>query len=244
MGALVKSYYAQKINVNPKDIYVVSVMPCTAKKYERLRPEMHTGGLRDIDAVLTTRELGAMLKEAGIDLAALPISGFDEPFGAGSGAGAIFGNTGGVMEAALRTVYEVVTGKPAARLEFDDIRGLAGVKETSIALDGITLNAAVIHGLGNVRGILDDIAAGTSPYHFIEIMCCPGGCIGGGGQPISRDAGVNEKRIQGLYREDESLPLRKSHDNPAVWELYSNYLGEPNSEKSHRLLHTHYHSRR
>jgi NADP-reducing hydrogenase subunit HndD len=164
--------------------------------------------------------------------------------GAGSGAGAIFGNTGGVMEAALRTVYEVVTGKPLARLEFEDIRGLQGIKETSVTLNGLTLNAAVIHGLGNVRDILDDIASGISPYHFIEVMCCPGGCIGGGGQPISRDAQVNEKRIRGLYREDESLPLRKSHDNPAVWELYNNFLGEPLSEKSHRLLHTHYHSRR
>jgi iron-only hydrogenase group A len=243
-GTVIKTYYSEKMGIPAEDIFTVSIMPCTAKKYEAQRPEMHTGGIRDIDAVLTTRELGNMLKEAGINLETLPISGFDEPFGAGSGAGAIFGNTGGVMEAALRTVYEVVTGKPLARLEFEDIRGLQGIKETSVTLNGLTLNAAVIHGLGNVRDILDDIASGISPYHFIEVMCCPGGCIGGGGQPISRDAQVNEKRIRGLYREDESLPLRKSHDNPAVWELYNNFLGEPLSEKSHRLLHTHYHSRR
>ncbi len=243
-GAVIKTYYSKKSGIPADKIFTVSVMPCTAKKYESQRPEMYASGYRDVDAVLTTRELGVMLREAGVDLKVLPMSSFDEPFGLGSGAGTIFGNTGGVTEAALRTVYEVVTERKLEQLNFEDVRGLTGIKEASVSLNGLEFKAAVVHGLANVKEILAVVAAGNSPYHFIEVMCCPGGCIGGGGQPVSEDPEVRQKRIAGLYREDESLPLRKSHDNPAVWELYKNFLGEPLGKKSHQLLHTHYHSKR
>jgi len=243
-GAVIKTYYADKMALDPEKIFTVSVMPCTAKKYESQRPEMASSGYRDVDAVLTTRELGTMLKEAGIDLAACPDGEFDEPFGPGTGAGAIFGNTGGVMEAALRTVYELVTGKPLDRLEFNEVRGLKGIKETRVKLCDMELSAAVIHGLSNVRPVLEEIREGRSPYQFIEVMCCPGGCIGGGGQPFSRDKDVRAKRMQGLYKEDESLPIRKSHENPAVRKLYEEFLIEPLGHKSHELLHTSYKSRR
>lgn len=243
-GALMKTYYSQKTGIPAERIFTVSIMPCTAKKYESQRPEMNASGYRDVDAVITTRELGVMLKEAGIDLTRLNLGEFDEPFGTGSGAGAIFGNTGGVMEAALRTVYELLTESKLETLAFEGVRGLSGVKEAEVVIPGMTLKAAVVHGLGNVKEILKQAEAGASPYQFIEVMCCPGGCIGGGGQPVSEDPMVREKRIAGLYREDESLPLRKSHDNPAVWALYREFLGAPLSKTSHRLLHTHYRPRR
>jgi iron-only hydrogenase group A len=242
-GALIKTYYAQKLGISADRIFTVSVMPCTAKKYESQRPEMYSSGYRDVDAVLTTRELGAMLKEAGIDLLSGAEYSFDEPFGPGSGAGAIFGNTGGVMEAALRTAYEILTGEELRDLEFHQVRNLPGIKEAGVNIGDMKLSVAVIHGLGNIREVLEDIEKGNSPYHFIEVMCCPGGCIGGGGQPFSDDPDVRQKRIAGLYREDVKLPVRKSHENPAVQQLYREFLGKPLGQKSHKLLHTRYSNR-
>ncbi|MGI6577295.1 MAG: NADH-dependent [FeFe] hydrogenase, group A6 [Eubacteriales bacterium] len=252
MGAVIKSYYADKIGVDPKNIYVVSIMPCTAKKTEIVRKEMQNGGLPNVDAVLTTRELGEMIREAGIDFVNLPDRDFDTPLGMSSGAADIFGVTGGVMEAALRTVYEIVTGQemPFEKLHVEPIVGLQGIKEATIKIEstlpeysdfeGVELRIAVSNGLKNARALVDQIAQDTSPYHFIEIMGCPGGCINGGGQPRSSDPDVREKRLKALYDEDESKVIRKSHENPAIQAIYREFLGTPNSEKSHQLLHTSY----
>ncbi len=247
LGALVKTYYADKIGVNPEDIVVVSVMPCTAKKFERARPEMVGGsGLPDVDIVLTTRELARMIKIAGIDLAQLPDSEYDSPLGLSTGAGVIFGATGGVMEAALRTAYEWVSGETLSNIELKEVRGLSGIKEAEVKLPGveITLRVAVAHGLSNARRLLDKIKEGEAEYHFIEIMACPGGCISGGGQPRPADVNefdaLREQRIKGVYQADRELPLRKSHENPAVRELYDTYLGEIGGERAHQLLHTNY----
>ena len=242
-GALTKSYYADITGIAPKDIYTVSIMPCTAKKYEAQRPEMVTNGVQEVDAVLTTRELARMIQSAGIDFVGLEEDQFDNPFGIGTGAGAIFGATGGVMEAALRTAYEVITGKGLPSLNFYDVRGLEGIKESTVDIDGLELKVAVAHGLGNAKTLLKQIEKGESPYAFIEVMACPGGCIGGGGQPIRSTMDVKEKRIEAIYQIDEDLPLRKSHKNPDVQKLYDEYLVEPLGHKSHELLHTHYHSR-
>jgi len=242
-GALSKSYYAEKMGLDPKDIYTVSIMPCTAKKYEATRPEMVTNGVPEVDAVLTTRELARMISSAGIDFVGLEEDQFDNPFGIGTGAGAIFGATGGVMEAALRTAYEVITGKGLPSLNFTEVRGLDGIKESTVHIDGLDLKIAVAHGLSNAKILLKQIEKGESPYHFIEVMACPGGCIGGGGQPIKSTMDVKAKRIEAIYDIDEDLPLRKSHKNPDVMKLYAEYLGEPLGHKSHDLLHTHYHSR-
>ncbi|MDI3538022.1 MAG: NADP-reducing hydrogenase subunit HndD, partial [Bacillota bacterium] len=239
-GALAKTYYAEKMGLKPEDVYVVSIMPCTAKKFEAQRPEMTASGVPDVDAVLTTRELARMLKEAGIDFESLPEEEYDAPLGISTGAGAIFGATGGVMEAALRTVYEVVTGKTLESLDFTAVRGLDGVKEASVDLDGKTVKVAVAHGLANAKKVLDKIKAGEADWQFVEIMCCPGGCIGGGGQPIPVDREKREARIRAIYEVDASMPLRKSHENPAVQTLYKEYLGAPLSERAHQLLHTHY----
>lgn len=244
-GALVKTYYAKKAGIDPAKIFSVSIMPCTAKKFESQRPEMYSSGYRDVDVVLTTREIARMIKEAGIDWNKLPDEGFDAPLGISTGAGAIFGATGGVMEAALRTVYEVVTKKELKNLDFMDVRGIDGVKEAQVDVDGIKVNVAVAHGLGNARKLLDSVKSGEKEYHFIEIMCCPGGCIGGGGQPIlSADERweVDYKKVRGdaIYKVDKNMKLRKSHENPAVIALYEEYLGKPLGEKSHELLHTHY----
>lgn len=239
-GALAKTYYAEKTGINPADIYVVSIMPCTAKKFECSRPEMTDSGYPDVDAVLTTRELGRMLREAGIRFSDLPEEEYDDPLGISTGAGLIFGATGGVMEAALRTVYEVVTGETLESVDFVDVRGLEGIKEAEVDLKGTKVKVAVAHGLGNARKLLDLIKEGKADYHFIEIMCCPGGCIGGGGQPIPTTNEIRQKRIEAIYRADAGMPLRKSHENPAVKTLYEEFLGEPLGEKSHRLLHTHY----
>lgn len=239
-GAVAKTYYAEKMGLKPEDVYVVSIMPCTAKKFEAQRPEMTASGVPDVDAVLTTRELARMLKEAGIDFEGLPEEEYDAPLGISTGAGAIFGATGGVMEAALRTVYEVVTGKTLESLDFTAVRGLDGVKEASVDLDGKTVKVAVAHGLANAKKVLDRIKAGEADWQFVEIMCCPGGCIGGGGQPIPVDREKREARIRAIYEVDASMPLRKSHENPAVQTLYKEYLGAPLSEKAHQLLHTHY----
>ncbi|MDX9866366.1 MAG: NADH-dependent [FeFe] hydrogenase, group A6 [Kiritimatiellia bacterium] len=251
-GAVAKSFYAGKIGKKPGEIVVVSVMPCTAKKFEAQRPEMTSSGTRDVDYVLTTRELARMIQEAGIDFASLPDEAMDAPLGLSSGAADIFANTGGVMEAALRTAYEIVTGRalPVENLHVKAIAGLEGVKEAALTvtgtvkewsfLEGVKLKVAVSHGLGNTRRLLEHIKANGSPYHFIEVMTCPGGCIGGGGQPRFTDDAVRRKRIDAIYSEDESKSLRKSHENPDVQKLYKEYLGKPLGEKSHHLLHTRY----
>ncbi|AFV02666.1 Periplasmic [Fe] hydrogenase large subunit [Dehalobacter sp. UNSWDHB] len=239
-GALAKTYYAQTSGLEAKDIIVVSVMPCTAKKFEAERPEMNASGSQDVDIVLTTRELGRMLQHEGIDFRMLPEAEFDSPLGISTGAAAIFGATGGVMEAALRTVYEVVTGRTLTDLNFTAVRGMVGVKEASVDLAGTEVKAGIAHGLANAKRILEMIKAGQADYTFIEVMCCPGGCIGGGGQPYGTTNEIRARRIEALYQVDENMPLRKSHENPAVQELYQDFLLDPLGELSHRLLHTQY----
>ncbi|ATW23661.1 NADH-dependent [FeFe] hydrogenase, group A6 [Candidatus Formimonas warabiya] len=239
-GALVKTYWAEKMGVDPAKIYSVSLMPCTAKKFEAARPEMNASGYRDVDLVLTTRELGRLFRMAGLNFDKVAPSDFDSWMGAYTGAAVIFGATGGVMEAALRTVYEVVTGKTLENVNFTFARGMAGIKEAEIDLDGVKVKVAIGHGLVNARKLMDQVRAGESPYHFIEIMACPGGCIGGGGQPITKCNAKREERIKGIYVEDENLTLRKSHDNPEVKQLYEEFLHQPLGHKSHELLHTHY----
>ncbi|MDR3240280.1 MAG: [FeFe] hydrogenase, group A [Clostridiales bacterium] len=241
-GAVLKTYYADKCGRDIDSLYSVSIMPCTAKKHERLRPAMASSGRRDVDCVLTVQELARMIKSAGLDFARLPESDFDLPFGLGSGAGEIFGATGGVMEAALRTVYEIVTGRELENIEFTDVRGFAGVKEAAVDLDGTEVKIAVAHGLSNARLLMDQLREGQSPYHFIEVMACPGGCIGGGGNPIKNWAKM-DKRLDAVYETDRSLPIRKSHKNPAIKQLYDEFLKEPLGELPHKLLHTHYSSR-
>jgi len=242
-GSLAKTYYAEKADMDPKKIVSVSVMPCTAKKFEASRPEMTDSGYQDVDYVLTTRELARMIKEAGIDFASLPDEEAEPLMGMYSGAGTIFGATGGVMEAALRTAYKLVTGKELENLDITPVRGMEGIKEATVDVDGLEVKVAVAHGLGNARKILDDVRVGKSPYHFIEIMACPGGCVGGGGQPISFDMALRSTRGQTLYNEDAELPYRKSYENPSIKRLYEEYLEEPLGEKSHHLLHTRYKSR-
>lgn len=251
-GALIKSYYAQKLGKDPKDIFVVSVMPCTAKKFEASRPEMQNNGHLHVDAVLTTRELARMIREAGIDFVNLDESNFHAPMGISSGAADIFGVTGGVMEAALRTLYELVTGAelPFEKLHVQPITGFEQIKEADFKLEkvlpeykfleGVTLKVAVTSGFEGARKIMEKVAAGESPYHFIEVMGCPGGCIAGGGQPRSELRDFSQKRSEGAYSEDESKKIRKSHENPAVARLYEEFLLEPLGSKSHELLHTHY----
>jgi NADH-quinone oxidoreductase subunit G/NADP-reducing hydrogenase subunit HndD len=240
-GALAKTYYAEKIGVKPENMFVVSIMPCTAKKLEAGREEMAVNeGIPDVDAVLTTREAAQMMREMGVDFANLPDEAFDEPLGISTGAAVIFGATGGVMEAALRTVYEVVTGETLGDVNFAAVRGLEGVKEATVKVGDLDVKVAVASGLANARKLMDLLMEGKADYHFIEIMGCPGGCIGGGGQPIPTNDAIRQARIDAIYREDEGLPLRKSHENPAVMALYKEYLGEPLGHKSHKLLHTHY----
>jgi NADP-reducing hydrogenase subunit HndD len=249
MGAVVKSYYAEKHSIDPAKIFVVSIMPCTAKKFEARRPELSSTGYPDVDAVLTTRELAKMIKQAGIDFVKLEDEEFDPTLGDSTGAGVIFGATGGVMEAALRTVYELVTGKSIENLEINAVRGLDGVKEVEVPLGDITIKAAVAHGTANARALLEKVKSGEKEYHFIEVMGCPGGCVTGGGQPIvpaqvQMEIDVGKVRAAAIYDEDRSLPIRKSHENPSVKKVYEEYLGEPNSQKAHELLHTHYTPRR
>ncbi|MEW6724207.1 MAG: NADH-dependent [FeFe] hydrogenase, group A6 [Bacillota bacterium] len=239
-GALAKTYYAKKAGIDPKDIYSVSVMPCTAKKFELTRPEMTDSGYADVDAVLTTRELARMIKEAGIDFVTLPEEEFDNPLGISTGAAVIFGATGGVMEAAVRTAYEVLTGKELPDINLTAVRGMDGVKEATLDVGGLKVKVAVAHTLGHARQIMDKVRAGKADYHFIEVMCCPGGCIGGGGQPIPTNDEIRRQRIEGIYTADERMTIRKSHENPAVRKLYEEFLGEPLGHKSHELLHTHY----
>lgn len=244
-GAVTKTYFAKQNDLDPRDIYVVSVMPCTAKKFEIARPEFGRDGYRDVDANLTTRELARMIRQAGLDFVHLPEEEFDDMLGESSGAGVIFGVTGGVMEAALRTVVDVLTGEDMPRLEYADVRGLEGIKEATVNVNGTDINVAIVHGTANAAKLLNAIRAGEKTYHFIEVMGCPGGCVTGGGQPIV-DARTRyyvdprAARAAATYSEDESMAIRKSHKNPAVQKLYAEFLGEPNSHIAHELLHTTY----
>jgi iron-only hydrogenase group A len=255
-GALAKTYFAEKAGIDPSKIVVVSVMPCTAKKFECDREEMKSSGFKDVDYVLTTRELGRMITEAGIEFSNLEDGEQDAPMGMSTGAADIFANTGGVMEAALRTVYEIVTGKPLpmAKLHIKPVQGLKGLKETAVTLtgckpewsflEGVTAKVAVAHGLSNAKQACELVAAGNKHgWHFIEVMCCPGGCIGGGGQPRLTTDAIRKARIKAIYKEDEGRPMRKSHDNPAITQIYKEFLHEPLGHKSHELLHTHYKSK-
>ena len=244
-GAIVKSYFAEKNNIDPAKIFVVSVMPCTAKKYESKRDEMKVGDHKDVDAVITVRELARMINNANIDFARLPDGKFDEILGDSTGAADIFGATGGVMEAALRTVYEKVTGKELSDVNFTAVRGMEGIKEASVEMNGATVKVAVASGSGNAKALLEAIKRGEKDYTFIEIMGCPGGCINGGGQPIvsAKDrlyVDYKALRASALYAEDAGKALRKSHENPSVAKLYEEYLKEPGSHRAHELLHTHY----
>ena len=251
-GAILKSYYAEKNGIDPKDMFVVSIMPCTAKKFEKEREQLQKDGIKDVDAVLTTRELGDLIKRSGINFAKLPDEEFDQDImGTYTGAGVIFGVTGGVMEAALRTAYFVLEGKEYGPVEFHEVRGMDGLKEATFTLGGKTLKIAVASGMKNVKPLMDDIRAGKSPYTFIEVMCCPGGCVNGGGQPFVRPSLLpnedldildtyRDKRAAALYSEDERQTLRQSHNNPQIQELYKEFLEKPLSHKSHELLHTTY----
>ena len=242
-GAIAKTYYADKMGIPRDKMFVVSIMPCIAKKYECQRPEMNSSGYQDVDVVLTTRELAKMIRMAGLDFNFLPEEEFDHPLGLGSGAGAIFGTSGGVMEAAIRTVYEVVTGKEPQSLDFTACRGHEGIKEATLDLDGTPVKVAITNGLKNARVLMDKIRAGEADYQFIEVMCCPGGCVGGGGQPFRTTAAIREHRMDGLYKVDKNMNLRQSHKNPDIQTLYSEFLKEPNSHLAHELLHTHYEDR-
>jgi len=240
-GAIAKTYFADKIGVNRNDLVVVSIMPCLAKKYECQRNEFKVKGNPDVDYSISTRELAAFIKLANIDFMDLPDEDFDDPLGESSGAGVIFGNTGGVIEAACRTAYELYTGKKLEKIEFEQLRGLEGIRSATIDFDGLPLNIGIANGLGNARKLLDEVRAGTSNYHAIEIMACPGGCIGGGGQPYHHGySEILRRRAAAIYTEDERKTIRKSHENPSIIRLYSEFLGEPGSKKAHSLLHTHY----
>src|SRR5512133_297098 len=240
-GAIAKSYFADKINIKRQDMVVVSIMPCLAKKYESQRPEFAVDGNPDVDFSISTRELAAFIKQANIDFNNPPESDFDRPLGKSSGAAVIFGNTGGVIEAAVRTAYELYTGNKLSRLDFTELRGMEGVRQAIIDFDGLPLSIGIAHGLGNARKLLDEVRAGRSKFHAIEVMACPGGCIGGGGQPLHHgDSSILKARAMALYSEDRKKPIRKSHENPFIIKLYNEFLGKPGSEKAHHLLHTHY----
>ncbi len=245
-GAIIKTYYAEKMHIDPKDIFVVSVMPCSAKKSEMNRKEMVVNGLKDVDAVLTTREIGNMLREAGIKFTELPDEDFDHPLGEYTGAGVIFGTTGGVMEAALRTVADILTKKDLDEFEYHEVRGLEGIKEAEIEIGGKTIKIAVAHGGGNAKKLMDLIKSGKKEYHFVEVMGCEGGCVNGGGQPYVkasvRNTGIDVRKLraQVLYEEDKDKAVRKSHQNKEVQTLYREFLEKPNSHKAHELLHTTY----
>ena len=240
-GAIAKSYFADKIGVDRKDLVVVSVMPCLAKKYECQRDEFKVDGNPDVDYSISTRELASLIKSANIDFLSLPEEDFDAPLGESTGAAVIFGATGGVIEAAVRTAYELYTGKKLERIDFNELRGLEGIRHTTIDFDGLPVNIGIAHTLGNARKLLDGIRAGMYNFHAIEIMACPGGCIGGAGQPFHHgDSSVVKARMDAIYREDAGKALRKSHENPYIIKLYEEFLGKPLSEKAHHLLHTHY----
>lgn len=240
-GSITKTYFAEKMNLKPSELKTVSIMPCVAKKAEAARPELSHDHLQDVDYVLSTRELGHMIKEAGIEFENLPESNFDNILGESTGAGVIFGTTGGVIEAATRTAYELLTGETLPRIDFEELRGLEGIREATIDIKGLKLNIGIAHGLGNARKLLEDIRSGKSKFHAIEIMACPGGCVGGGGQPYHHgDMSIIEARQKAIYEIDKNSPRRKSHENEMVLKLYEDYLGEPYGEKAHELLHTCY----
>ena len=243
LGAIIKSYYAEKQGIDPKSIYSVTIMPCTAKKFEAQREEMGNEGLFDVDAVLTTRELARMIRMRGLDFATLTAEGTDTPFGDRSGAGKIFGSTGGVMEAAIRSAYFFITGKEMENLNVSDVRGTDGIRVAYLDVNDLKVGVAVANGLGNARKLMDEIRAGRDDIHFIEVMSCPNGCINGGGQPIGTDPAAVKKRMKGLFDIDTKETLRTSHANPAIKKLYDEFLGKPLGEKSHHLLHTSYHKR-
>ena len=247
-GALIKSYYANKMGINPEKIYTVSVMPCIAKKFERQRPEMQNDGLYDVDNVITTRELSRMIKQANIEFTKLEDSEFDAPMGEATGAGAIFGTTGGVMEAALRTAQDTLTGKSLDKIEFEQVRGGKGIKKATIEIAGKPIKVVAASGLSNARKILDEIKSGKADYQFVEIMACPGGCIMGGGQPIKTsktrsEVDVRKLRADSIYSIDEKSTIRKSHENPVLKKIYEEYLEEPGSYRAEKLLHTNYRKR-
>ena len=244
-GAITKTYYAEKMGLDPKNIVVVSIMPCTAKKFEAGREDQSAAGVPDVDVALTTRELARMIKRAGLMFDELPEEKFDDPLGTATGAGVIFGATGGVMEAALRTAVETLTGEQLESVDFKEVRGTAGIKEAEYMVAGMNVKVAVASGLANARKLLDDVKAGKASYHFIEIMACPGGCVNGGGQPtqpasVRNFTDLKALRAAALYEEDKNLEYRKSHDNPIIKEVYDNYLGKPGSHKAHEVLHTSY----
>lgn len=239
-GAVVKTYYAQKMHLDPKNIFNVAIMPCTAKKFEASRQEMGRNGYPDTDAVLTTREFIKMIRHLGVDIKKIPETPFDNPLGIGSGAGAIFGTSGGVMEAALRTVVEKLTGKELEKLDFVDVRGFNNLKETTLTIGDRQIKIAVVHTLAAARKMAELVKSGNCPYDFIEVMACPGGCVGGGGQPTGTTNIIRQKRMAALYNLDRKLPIRKSHDNPEIQTLYKEFMEAPLSEKAHDLLHTHY----
>ena len=244
-GATIKTYWAKKEGIDPKNIYFVGIMPCTAKKFEKTRADERPSGYPDVDAVLTTRELAKMIKTSGIIYNELPDGTFDNPLGEFTGAGVIFGATGGVMEAALRTAAEKITGKPLDSVDFKEVRGIKGIKEAEYDLNGVKVKVAVASGLTNAKKLCEKIKKGECDYTFVEVMCCPGGCVNGGGQPIQsayvrRNVDLRSKRAKALYDEDKKLKIRKSHENKAIQEVYKNFFGEPGSHKAHEILHTSY----
>ena len=244
-GAIAKSYYAEKAGIDPKDIVSVSVMPCTAKKFEIGRDNQAANGMPDVDFAMTTRELARLIRKCGIKFQNLPDEDFDTPLGLSTGAGTIFGATGGVMEAALRTAVETLTGEELENVDFTEVRGTKGIKEATYHVAGMDVKVAVASGLGNARELLNRVKSGEASYHFIEIMGCPGGCVNGGGQPqqpgwVRNTTDIRALRAKVLYDDDKADTIRKSHENPAIKELYETYLGEPGSEKAHHLLHTTY----
>ena len=244
-GAIAKSYFAEKLGVDRKDLVVVSIMPCLAKKYEASRPEFSVNGNPDVDYSIYTRELARLINYANIDFNDLPDGEFDHPLGESTGASVIFGTTGGVIEAACRTAYELYTKKNLENVDFEQLRGLEGVRSATINFEGTPIKIGIAHGLGNARKLIEEVKNGTSPYHAIEVMACPGGCIGGGGQPFHRGRiEVLRRRAAALYQEDANKPLRKSHENPYIQQLYAEYLGEPCGPRAHQLLHTHYFDRK
>ncbi|MBO7490830.1 MAG: iron hydrogenase small subunit [Bacteroidales bacterium] len=243
-GAIAKSYFAEKIGISREEMVSVSVMPCLAKKYECGRDEFKVNGNPDVDYSISTRELASMIKQANIDLSQLPETEFDSPLGESTGAAVIFGTTGGVIEAAVRTAYEVITKKPLPKIDFEELRGLEGIRSATIDVDGLKLNIGIAHGLKNARKLLEDIKAGKCNFHAIEVMACPGGCIDGAGQPLHHgNSDVIKARWEAIYRADKEMPIRKSHENPSIQAIYKEFLGEPCGHKSHELLHTHYFDR-
>jgi iron-only hydrogenase group A len=244
-GAIAKSYFAHKLGVEREKIVVVSIMPCLAKKYEASRPEFSVNGNRDVDISIYTRELARLIRYANINFEELPDSDFDRPLGESTGAAVIFGTTGGVIEAACRTAYELYTKKPLGTIEIEALRGMEGIRSATVDFDGLPIRIGIAHGLGNARKLIEEVKNGTSPYHAIEVMACPGGCIGGGGQPFHRgNMEVIRRRAASLYRMDKEKSIRKSHENPYIIQLYKEYLGEPCGPLSHQLLHTHYFDRK